>query len=146
VKLALYADSDGVAKEIKIKSEARGRDLILTSIEVPEFESLAEFSNIAPNEKAVVDFVNDAVRNKKLQKIRAQLLAIPKEADLDVAFDQIREQAKNHDVFTTAERASAVNKVKAASFDKLEAAISRAASEGRELSLAELQELMAQAL
>jgi hypothetical protein len=145
MKLALYADGDGVAKEIKIKSEAHGKDLVLTDIEVPEFETSAEFSAIAPNEKAVVDFINDAVRNKKLQKIRAQLLAIPKNADLDVAFEQIREQAKNPDVFTSAERASAVYKVKAASFDKLEAAISRAASENRELSLAELQELMAQA-
>jgi hypothetical protein len=145
MKLALYADSDGVAKEIKIKSEAHGKDLVLGDIEIPEFETSAEFSAIAPNEKAVVDFINDAVRNKKLQKIRAQLLAIPKNADLDVAFEQIREQAKNPDVFTSAERASAVNKVKAASYDKMEAAILRAASENRELSLSELQELMAQA-
>jgi hypothetical protein len=145
MKLALYADSDGVAKEIKIKSEAHGKDLVLTDIEIPEFETYTEFSKLAPNDEAVMSFINDAVRNKKLQKIRAQLLAVPKNADLDVAFDQIRETAKNPDVFTTAERASSIAKVKAARFDKLEAAISRAASENRELSLAEFQELMAQA-
>lgn len=150
MKLALYAnEKDGVARTVEIDTKAAHGKIEISNLEFPTFETLDEVINVAqsPEDKTpnatLLEFINDAVRAKKLSKVRAQMLAIPKSADLEVALDQIREQAKDvSTIFTSGERVSKVNKEKAAGYDKLQNAVAKAKEEGRELTMDEIMSLM----
>lgn len=129
-------------KPMTVTNEKLG-EIELDNFEYPQFESIEEYQSVAPKPEDALDYLNKSVAEDAKAKGRAQLKALPQNANQEVAKGKIRDSIRSFDPFVTAERATTINKEKAATLDNAKAQFEAAIAAGRTLSMDEMAQLFA---
>lgn len=108
--------------------------------EYPQVDSLDELTTFVGGDTETLTWVNSHIAKDAKAVGRAALGAIPENADITVALQKVADAIRN---FTPqgGERATTVNKKKAAAYDAVEALL----NSGKQVSMEDLQALLASA-